>query len=61
MADLNVTISGTGLEYSSNALLTVGKSCTLRGEQFPHRPSDKPGFDYGIIQERVPFNVTAST
>ena len=56
----NVTISGTGSNIPSNALLTVGEVLYFfEASSFRIRPSDKPGFDYGIIQERVPFNVTA--
>jgi len=56
----NVTISPTGSNIPSNATLTVGEVLYFfEASSFRVRPSDKPGFDYGIIQERVPFNVTA--
>jgi hypothetical protein len=56
----NVTISPTGSNIPSNATLTVGEVLYFfEASSFRIRPSDKPGFDYGIIQERVPYNVTA--
>jgi hypothetical protein len=55
-----VTVSPTGSKQPSNTVCTVGEVLyMIDTSSVKIRPSDKPGFDYGIVQERVPFNPTA--
>lgn len=55
----NVATSPTGSNQPSAQNLTVGEVLYFfESSTFKIRPSDKPGFDYGLISERVPFNVS---